>query len=56
MVVAEDLHAFTLEKVLASPVTEFLRTQEFEPCAKMHHSVIYLAREYISGDNIAWNG
>lgn len=41
-VLAEDLTAFTLSAVLASPVTEFLRSRGYEPCAKAHHTIVFL--------------
>lgn len=51
IVLAEDLNAFTLGKVLQSPITAFLEKQGYEPCAKMHHTILYIDRHRVTDNN-----
>lgn len=51
IVLAEDLDAFTLGKVLQSPITVFLGKQGYEPCAKMHHTILYIDRCHVTDNN-----
>jgi FkbM family methyltransferase len=51
IVLAEDLDAFTLGNVLQSPITAFLGKQGYEPCAKMHHTILYIDRTHVTGNN-----
>jgi hypothetical protein len=51
IVLAEDLSAFTLGKVLQSPLTAFMEKQGYEPCAKMHHTILYIDRHHLTDNN-----
>lgn len=51
IVLAEDLTAFTLAKVLHSPITAFLEKRGYEACAKMHHTILYIDREHVTDTN-----
>ena len=51
IVLAEDLSAFTLGKVLRSPITAFLEKQGYDACAKMHHTILYIERDHVTDTN-----